>query len=558
MNLLQEPWMPVRRRNGQRDWVSPTQLSDPDIVGWDAHRADFNGALAQFAIGLLQTTYHVTSPIAWRKLFKSPPEAATLASWFAPHAAAFEFDGDGARFMQDHDLRPDDETPLSINGLFIESPGENTIKNNADHFVKRHGIQRLCPHCAALALFTLQTNAPSGGAGHRTGLRGGGPLTTLLIADDVQQSRSLWESLWLNVQPTPAAQDGHALDDLFYRYPWLVSQSKLQTADGAMTPVQLHPHHVYWAMPRRIRLDMEHVTAGACDICGRDSAGLIQHYVTRNYGLNYEGPWEHPLSPYYKNKNLWLPVHPQPGGLGYQHWLSWVMGTSSTAVEEVKVASAIRSYWAHDVEQRANIPMRLWVFGYDLKQAKARCWYESTLPLYDLPACDESAQKSLREDVATWLAGAELAAGYLRRAVKAAWFDQDAKGDYEFVDAAFWSTTESAFYRLLKARINSLTHDASTDAQAAGEPPHERYAREWQRELQRLTLDLFDHKLVGVALVNAHKPQRIATAYQSLAASLYGPKLAEALQLSKPVKDGSAPGKGKSKTKNRNAEPSAQ
>jgi CRISPR system Cascade subunit CasA len=108
MNLLHEPWLPVRRRDGSREWIAPDRLSDPDIVAFDAARPDFNGALAQFAIGLLQTTTPMDSPMAWKQLFASPPDAGTLKNWFAPVAAAFEFDGEGARFMQDCSLKPVD------------------------------------------------------------------------------------------------------------------------------------------------------------------------------------------------------------------------------------------------------------------------------------------------------------------------------------------------------------------------------------------------------------------------------------------------------------------
>src|SRR5665213_1069262 len=146
MNLLTEPWMPVRKRDGSRQWIAPTRLSDPDIVAFDADRADFNGALAQFAIGLLQTTSPVDNVIGWRDLLKSPPGEAALQAWFAPHAAAFEFDGEGARFMQDFDLRVNDQASNGIGGLLIEAPGENALKNNTDHFIKRQHVRGMCPH----------------------------------------------------------------------------------------------------------------------------------------------------------------------------------------------------------------------------------------------------------------------------------------------------------------------------------------------------------------------------------------------------------------------------
>lgn len=127
MNLLNVPWMPVRRRDGGREWISPCRMSDPNIVAFDADRPDFNGALAQFAIGLLQTLTPVDSPIVWKQLFANPPDAAMLETWFAPAAAAFEFDGEGARFMQDRSLKPVDGNMKEIGVLLIESPGTKTL-----------------------------------------------------------------------------------------------------------------------------------------------------------------------------------------------------------------------------------------------------------------------------------------------------------------------------------------------------------------------------------------------------------------------------------------------
>lgn len=140
MNLLEEQWIPVRLLDGSRQRIAPHELAGPQVAAFDAERADFNGALAQFAIGLLQTATPVDSGIEWRGLLKNPPDAQTLQAWFSPHTAAFEFDGTGTRFMQDCDLRGSDGEPVGIGSLVIEAPGENTIKNNSDHFTKRSQV----------------------------------------------------------------------------------------------------------------------------------------------------------------------------------------------------------------------------------------------------------------------------------------------------------------------------------------------------------------------------------------------------------------------------------
>lgn len=538
MNLLEERWMPVRLHDGEREWVAPHQLSDPRIAAFDADRADFNGALAQFAIGLLQTSTPLDNAIEWRALFSTPPSSETLKEWFLPCQTAFEFDGHGARFMQDFDLRATDGEPLAIGSLLLEAPGDNALPKNRDHFIKRGLVNQVCPCCAALALFTLQVNAPKGGKGYRTALRGGGPLTTLLVAENCTgETRSVWHDLWLNVWERdgflPSGSDaGTAASHLIF--PWLARVAAVQSEGGAIAPVQVHPAHVFWAMPRRIRLDFEAVGTGTCDLCERESNRLVLRYVRRNYGLNYKGPWSHPLSPYYESKEGWLPLHPQPGGLGYRHWLGWVMGIQNES-RNVKRADVIAQFFEAQVEKRTGVGLRLWAFGYDMADMTARCWYETMMPLYALNDCDPNLQRDLREEIGTWLAGAELSASYTRGAVKDAWFGNDARGEFSFVDAAFWSHTEPTFYELLGERIKAAREGLTTDRQEIAE--------RWRSSLRTAALRLFDKELVGTGPIERQNPARIAKAHHQLGVNLNGPKLRTALGL--PVKVNPNPSKAK-------------
>ena len=60
MNLISENWIPVRRADGSLQRIAPWQLTDGigdnPIVAVASPRPDFDGALTQFLIGLLQTT----------------------------------------------------------------------------------------------------------------------------------------------------------------------------------------------------------------------------------------------------------------------------------------------------------------------------------------------------------------------------------------------------------------------------------------------------------------------------------------------------------------------
>ena len=521
MNLLHHPWMPVRDAAGQRHWITPDQLSDPQWLAFDADRPDFNGALAQFAIGLLQTTTTVGNSIEWRGLFNAPPTATLLRQWFGPVAAAFELDGDGPRFMQDFGLGTDGVAVNDISGLLIDAPGENTVKNNADHFVKRAQINALCPACAATALFTLQLNAPAGGAGNRTGLRGGGPLTTLVLAP---AGGHLWHDLWLNVRDRPAflAQGGDAdMTDVQRSFPWLGPITLLQPLMGEIAQSQVHPAHLYWAMPRRIRLETSQRMAGLCNGCGRTSDQLISHYSSKNKGLNYKGNWTHPLAPYYETKEGWLPVHPQPDGVGYRHWLGWVLG-ASTDKKSIRVAQIVDRALLLPPRQTGG-HLRLWAFGYDMDNMKARCWYDATLPLYSLADCDRDTRQGVQAEVARWLAAAELAGMYLRMAVKDAWFSADARGDFGHIDATFWGSTELPFYRHLQALIQA--------ARSGAEHPSLAVRQAWHATLVRTALRLFDQTFVGTGAIERQNPRRTALAHKQLGRNLHGPKLRQALGL---------------------------
>jgi CRISPR system Cascade subunit CasA len=529
MNLLEEKWLPVRRCTGQVDWIAPHQITEPDIVAFAASRADFNGALAQMMIGLLQTTTPIDDEGNWEDLLDVPPTAEALQKWFAPIAEAFVLDGDGARFMQDFSLTASEGAECAIDALLIDAAGGSAIDKNTDHFVKRDTIKAMCPHCLAAALFTLQTNAPAGGAGHRTSLRGGGPLTTLLVATP---SRSLWQDLWLNVKPQNAfmRQSGDAKKTAkHFTFPWLADISKIQPASGETQPLQVHPHHVFWAMPRRIRVDFADVKTGQCDVCKRDSAQLLHRYGTKPQGLNYKGVWRHPFSPYYEIKEDWLPVHPQPGGFSYKNWLAWVLGVKQ-GKKSVQAAGIVEYFLQERKKYQKSGQFRLWVFGYDMDKMKPRCWYETTFPLYSLAEATRPTQTHIQSLIANRIEAAEQAVIYLRQAVKLAWFgESDLRGDLSFVDKAFWDSTEPYFYQ----QLNDLMKQARTEAGIDMDDANFIIALgdTWHKVLIKYTTKLFDVDIVGAGSIGQQDPRRIAEAYNNLQRNLKGDVIKTMLRL---------------------------
>lgn len=540
MNLLEERWIPVRRASGEIERIAPHEITDrihaDPIVALDACRPDFNGALIQFLIGLVQTAW-VRADVYWDRdsLLWSPPQPTELQALFAPLKDAFDLDGEGPRFMQDLTLAPeDDPTENEISALLIDFPGAQSIERNTDHFVKRGSGGGLCPHCAATALFSLMTNAPGGGVGHRTSIRGGGPLTTLVVVcsqlDESLPRSTLWRDVACNVIDSSAFKGVRSgPQELLEVFPWLRPINDTMGIGGAVQPLNVHPLQVYWATPRRIRLIFpESHAAGdfSCALCGCAAKTHIGRYFTKNYGLNYKGPWRHPLSPYYRSKaaESFLPVHPQPDGMTYRHWLGWALGSTRSG-RQVVPAAAVQAFQGSSV---APGQLRLRAFGYDMDNMKARCWYETTFPLFGVG--DGSGSAEISEIVASivepFVASAELVARLIRDSVGNAWLEGGkASGDLGFVEAIFWDRTEGEFYAVVEEVI-ALATERERDAYDRSEPLRNR----WLDVLQFAGRRIFD-EIAARGQVEAGNPAKIAAAHRGLLRQLYGSKLRQALGL---------------------------
>jgi len=524
MNLTNDPWIPILRESGKHELIAPWQLTetkDP-VVTLDAPRPDFNGALMQFLIGLLQTTATPSGEQKWLDWLEKPPAPDTLKEHFSQYIAAFKLQGKEGSFMQDFESF-DARSVNSIAGLLIDSPGSNTVKENKDLFVKQDRIQQLCPGCAATALFSMQINAPSGGQGHRTSLRGGGPLTTLVILDgNSDLSNDLWHTMWLNVlekqQVDTLTGDEYKTEpvDIF---PWLAKTRTSEKKTGMeTTPVDVHPLQMYWAMPRRIRIMWEQIVTGCCDLCNIKSERLVTHYQTKNYGTNYTGAWQHPLSPYSLNKTGdLLPRHAQPGGLTYQHWLGFFEDNESHfSAAVVKRYRKLADQWGEQ--------FRLYAFGYDMDNMKARCWYEATFPLFTI---SDDIRVEFSSRVQTLTETASQFSGFVRSCVKEAWFKRpgDAKGDTSFLTQSFYQHTEKYFYQSVKALQRQLQD--RTDHEAL---------QEWHSIMRKAAFSLFDYWATRGDFTQAN-PRQIAAARKKLNGLIYSKKIRVALQLSKKVKE---------------------
>jgi CRISPR system Cascade subunit CasA len=528
LNLLTDNWLPFRKRDGNIVYGPLASIEDPDILDLALPRADFQGAAYQWLIGLLQTAIPPDGYAQWMARLERGPDAGELATALFALGPAFELDGDGPRFMQDLDPL-DDAKPAPVAGLLIDAPGANGIKNNTDLFIKRGFTEALCPDCAAIALFTMQINAPSGGVGYRVGLRGGGPLTTLILPES--ENASLWQRLWLNVLPVAHfRKDGESypspVADDAALFAWMGPTRESKEKGSAILPDDVHSLHAYWAMPRRFRLLFTD-TACQCDLCGRESATGVREVLAKNYGANYEGPWLHPLTPYRidakKPEEPPLSSKGQPGGLGYPQWSPLVLpdpddsgARPADVVDDFIHGKCAANWsareWGDDLELLLKHP-RLWAFGYDMDNMKPRCWYSVEMPLIVVPS---EAQERFRAWVQSCTALARQVAWVTRTQIKAAWFKRpkDARGDLSTLDLAFYEATERDFFAVLSRLRQSLQED-----DIGKMPPA--IAEKWYRDLRSAALRQFEAQALS-APAGQLNLQRIVAARGQLLAWLAG------------------------------------
>ncbi|WP_295542258.1 type I-E CRISPR-associated protein Cse1/CasA [uncultured Thiohalocapsa sp.] len=507
LNLLIDGWFRVGRAQGHgasaviAPWQITESIDNNPIIALDTPRPDFNGALAQFLIGLLQTAFAPADADEWFDRLESPPDPATLRRAFAPYAHAFELGGDGPRFMQDQDTLGE-QTPLPITALLIDTAGSET------HFVKHFPADGFSPAMAALALYTLQTNAPSGGAGHRTSLRGGGPLTTLVVAapEDDGQQPTLWQTLWLNVLDEETLGYRATPGDAVHIFPWLGPTRTSEKGKLPTTHEDVHPLQMFWGMPRRIRLDLECPAAGVCGIDASEHPALVTRYRTKNYGTNYGGAWQHTLTPYTHKDDELSAVHPR-SDISYRNWLGLVQEASDKTAKRVP-ARVVSRFWDTSYRLRdEGWRLRLWAFGYDMDNMKPRRWVESTLPLFHI---DPDERAVIDEAANHMIEAASLFFGNLRSALKDAWFapnDPRRKSTkLDHVEDAFWQETEPFFYAWLRAVITAEDFvSARFDAYQG-----------WHRELMIYTLQAFDRWADYNQITEQSHPRRIAAARRAL------------------------------------------
>jgi CRISPR system Cascade subunit CasA len=354
-----------------------------------------------------------------------------------------------------------------------------------------------------------------------TGLRGGGPLSTIVLG------RTLWETLWANVLPL----NGRDVEPLPEAecipgavFPWLAPTVGGGKEGATFLPTQGHFLHQYWGMPRRILLLPEREPAPmACDLCGESSETVIRRFVARPQGYQYRDGWSHPLTPY-RDPGMGKPlfsVKGQAGITGYRHWMGLVYGNAEGHAQNTRPAACVSNYRKNAPEPEAT----LLAAGYNMDKKKAVQWCEGTFPVLRLPGGEgEEWLEFLRAEVESLVLATDAMRSNLVKALKEALLGKKSKakanqGVLEEASMEVWNSTEAAFYQCAAGIIDAIAAESGEENETPAEPHNEEDAEAARLALKRgwfnLLAGVADELFRKYALSGGFEPASAQGAYEA-------------------------------------------
>jgi len=283
MNLLSDPWIPVRADNGMGAFrlLTLEELLCSDGDWWvSIPRDDLEMACIQLLVCMVQTMFMPENDAKLREWLRRTLDPRELADGAKPCQEWFDLGHPIYPFMQTRGVKAAEITP--IQKLLVGLPEGN----NHAFFNEVGEVEKIGSAIAAIALFNQASNSPSFGGGFKGSLRGGAPISTLV------KGRNLRETIWRNVVTLSRVQDR------LPRYEYDLSKDRPTWVDPMHVKQVIHSHEIglvrglFW-QPARVEL-IRAVGAAPCDLLGDKDTTVYTGFRKEKFNYTIEGLWPHP------------------------------------------------------------------------------------------------------------------------------------------------------------------------------------------------------------------------------------------------------------------------
>lgn len=282
MNLLKDPWIPVRDEGGTGPYRLLTYqqvLCEPGNWQVSIPRDDMELACVQLLVCMTQVMFLPASISVLKVRINKPLTDKEFSDGVQPCRDWFDLDHKTYPFMQIRGVKSKEKTP--IQKLLIGLPEGN----NHAFFNEVGEVRHIGGTMAAIALFNQATNTPSFGGGFKGSLRGGAPITTLVFGNNLR------EMVWRNVLTRSHIEDRQiAVPGLEHDQPTWVNPIKEKET--------IHWNEIglirglFW-QPTRVELVREGKFF-PCDVLAGEAGSGYSGFHKEKFNFTVNGVWPHP------------------------------------------------------------------------------------------------------------------------------------------------------------------------------------------------------------------------------------------------------------------------
>ncbi len=282
MNLLKDPWIPVRANGGTGAFQLLTYgalLCEPGDWQVSLPRDDLELACLQLLVCMTQVMFLPEDDRALLARIHTPLTPEEFATGLEPCHDWFDLDHPTQPFMQARGVEATESTP--IQKLLIGLPEGN----NHAFFNEVGEVRHLSGSLAAIALFNQASNCPSFGGGFKGSLRGGAPITTMVFGSGLRNT--IWRNVLTHqrVGERQIAIPGFEHDQPTWVKPIVEKSTIPWDQIGLMRGLFWQPAKV-----ELIRAEIYH----PCDLLGGKAVPGYSGFRKEKFNFTVEGVWPHP------------------------------------------------------------------------------------------------------------------------------------------------------------------------------------------------------------------------------------------------------------------------